>query len=115
MSNAMSLYCGATLQFDMTITQDGTPVNLTGASLRFTAKRNYRDETALIEKVNGQGIEVLDAANGLARVTIEPADTATLPTDCMSTLVYDVRLVTSGQNYIAASGIIRVLPVVTQP
>ena len=55
----------------------GAVVDLTGAALRFTAKRKRKalDVDAIIVKTLGDGIVVTDAANGEAVIVIEPEDT----------------------------------------
>ena len=55
---------------------NGTPANLTGKRVLWAAKR-HPSETAVVSKSStAGGITVTDAANGLATVTILPADTS---------------------------------------
>lgn len=51
----------------------GTPVNLTGAVIYFTAKENYKipDTEALIKKE----AEIIDAVNGKFKISLSKADT----------------------------------------
>jgi hypothetical protein len=72
---------GDTIRLLITCTRAGSPVNLTGASIWATFKRSISDTDAAattIQKTLDNGIVVTDAANGLAVVTLDPADTASL-------------------------------------
>lgn len=86
-------HLGDTVLFDLAITRDGLPVDLTGATLWFTAKRSPADvdADAVFQKSTGSGISVSDAAGGLARVTVAPTDTSTL-SNTDQTLECDVQL-----------------------
>jgi hypothetical protein len=59
----------------------GDAVDLTGATLRFTAKLNRGDAdnaTGVIAKTTGSGITHTNAATGQYRITLAPADTSSL-------------------------------------
>jgi cyanophycinase-like exopeptidase len=70
-------YRGDTIPLSIAVTREGTAVDLTGAALRFVAKRRLKDADvdALITKTIGAGITVTDAAAGAAVIMIDPADT----------------------------------------
>jgi cyanophycinase-like exopeptidase len=61
-------YRGDTIPLSIAVTREGTAVDLTGAALRFVAKRRLKDADvdALITKTIGTGITVTDAAAGAA-------------------------------------------------
>lgn len=69
-------------EFDIALTRpDGTPLDLTGLSLTFTAKRRMSDpdDDAIIQKTTAAGIVVDDdPTTGLAVLTLEPEDTELL-------------------------------------
>lgn len=71
---------GDTLDYDLTFTQAGDPVDITqpGTEIWFTAKTSVDrpDNQATFEKRLGSGIVII--ATNIARVTIEPEDTAGL-------------------------------------
>jgi hypothetical protein len=85
---SLQAFRGDTNIYDLTATRTvagvTSPVPLTGASIWFTAKRKLADAdvNAVIRKGNGptgfSGITVTDASNGLATLTILPADSASL-------------------------------------
>lgn len=69
---------GDTRVFRVTLTDaDGAPLNLTGLTLKFTAKRRTSDadDDAVIAKASSAGITLVDGPNGIADITILPADT----------------------------------------
>ncbi len=64
---------------------DGTPLDLTGATLRWQCARlktpGVFSSTATLQKTETSGIEVTDAYNGLVTVTLSPSETVTLSGD----------------------------------
>jgi hypothetical protein len=94
---------------------DGTPQSLTGATLTFTAKDRLTDaDPGVIQKTTGGGITIDDAANGLASVTILPADTSGFTGP--RTLLWDVQMDVAafGDKKTLDSGKLYVLPDVTR-
>lgn len=77
---------------DLVVADGGTPVDLTGVSMWWTAKRRHTDtdDQAVIAKTVGDGIAVTNAPGGLATVTIDPDDTAGL--DNSSALWWDLQV-----------------------
>lgn len=69
-----------------------TPVDITGATIWFTAKRRLADAdgSAVIAKVTPSGVVITSAAGGLAEVRLAAADTASL--EAPTTLHYDVQV-----------------------
>lgn len=88
----LSIYRGDTVSFTSAVKRSGVAVNLTGATLWFTAKRLISDidANAVIAKTSGSGIVVLSAVDGTYRVDLLPADTASLTKTTQ--LYYDVQL-----------------------
>lgn len=70
---------GDTVRLPVVVTRPagGAVVDLSGCSLRFTAKRKRKDADAdaLLVKTIGSGILISDAPAGLAVILIDPADT----------------------------------------
>jgi hypothetical protein len=104
---------GDSIVLKLTIKRGTVAVNLTGASLWFTAKTGVAQaDPGVFQKTIGSGIVVTDAAGGLAQVTIAPADTSglTVPT----TLLYDIQLLEStGTKTTVASGNLTIMPDIT--
>ena len=108
-----------TLQVVVTDTDD-QPLDLTGATLRWTAKRNLEvdDDEADIRKSTevgeGGGITVTNPAAGQAEVSLVPADTASLPPQPLR-LLYDLQLTEpDGTVTTVASGTAQVRPDITR-
>jgi hypothetical protein len=55
---------------------DGSPLNLTGATVRFMMKANELDGdgAAIVSKQTGSGVVITDAFNGLAEASLSAAD-----------------------------------------
>jgi len=78
------VYRGDTIVIDAIITQDSSPVNLTGYSIYATFKVNITDEdnaATTIQKSIGSGITVVNAATGQIRITLVPSDTSSNTTE----------------------------------
>ena len=81
---------GATFSRTLTWTdEDGAAIDLTGYSARMKVKYHRRDQTALLELTNGDGI-TLGGAAGTIIITISAADTAAID---WTEAVYDLELV----------------------
>jgi hypothetical protein len=78
----LEMYRGDDASFNIAVQKDGAPVDLSGATLRFTAKRGRLepDADAVLSKstAGGGGITITDAPGGIARVDVLPADTDAL-------------------------------------
>lgn len=102
--------------FDLTLTEDGAAMNLTGATVRFTAKRSVleADSSAVIAKDSGGNGIVIDANPllGTAVLTISAADTADL-TDRVTTLVWDVQVTRAGLTVTPLAGFLEITADVT--
>jgi hypothetical protein len=78
-----SLYQGDTRRIHFTITRpDGTPVELTGAELRWQASKlktpGVFSSTAVLQKTEQNGITIDDELNGILTVVLDPEDTLNL-------------------------------------
>lgn len=75
---------GATFNRDFTYTdQYGTPINITGATIRMNIKENFEDSTAILSATTGSDgrISLTNATKGKFNLKISAADTADLSFD----------------------------------
>lgn len=113
---ALSMYRGNTAGYTATVRDEVTnaPVDLTGASLWFTVKRNRSDsDPGLFQKTLGNGIFIMDLANGVAYVEIPPADTISLSTSLRYVWDFQVRNA-AGVVQTTATGFLTLFPRVTE-
>lgn len=106
---ALTVKRGDTIDLEVTATRAGAPVDLTGADIWCTGKRNLKDADAdaVFQKKIGDGVAIVDADAGEALVTLDPADTASLTKQ--TTLYCDVQLVEAdGRVTTIASGTLTV-------
>jgi hypothetical protein len=107
---------GKTLPFSATCTSNGVPFDLTGASLKFLAKRNVADAdgSAVITKTTaGGGIVVPTPTNGVAQVQILAADTQSLANE-ETVLVWELQVTSSSNPFTVAAGLLTIEPAVVQ-
>lgn len=109
------MYRGDAASFDIVAVQsDGvTPLDITGATIWFTAKHRRSDaDPGAIQKTVGAGVVIVDGPTGQARVDLAAADTSpfTVPT----TLYWDVQAKIAGKDRTLAFGRLRVLLDVTR-
>jgi hypothetical protein len=86
-----------TYAFQIAVVLNGSPVNLAGGTLEYTAKWAVTDPdaAAVIQLSTAtSGIVVTDATNGLATITIPSSGTSSLPYRT-SILYHDVRFTDS--------------------
>jgi len=71
----------------------GDPIDLTGATVWFTAKEDFTDtdDAATFQKSTADGITVIDEDTGVIQVDIEPEDTADLD-GVRTRLFYDIQV-----------------------
>lgn len=82
----LSMLRGEKKIWQFTLTENGSPVNLASASIRFALRDNWpessvtSDASAILQKstASGSGIVITDGANGVFELTISHADTNTL-------------------------------------
>lgn len=94
------------------IDSTGAVVDLTSATLRFTAKLSYADgdnDATTIRKTTGSGITHTNAAQGAYRITLAPADTSSLAV--ATVYVWDLQLTTvAGYVFTVDSGLLAISP-----
>jgi hypothetical protein len=103
--NAVSIYRGVSKTLKLTVAQtdddgDAVPVDLTGASVYFTVKKELKDTIPVIRKSTAQitEVEVTDPKAGEAAIYLNPVDTQTLEP---GQYLFDVLVVlASGKRYI---------------
>ncbi len=85
------------------VDQDGAPVDITGAAVRMTVKRNLSDAdlSALITRTVGDGVTLTTPEAGIADVTITATQTATLTP---AKYYWDVQVTLSGTVSTVAEG-----------
>ncbi len=108
---------GDSYRFQSTVYMNGEIVDLTGAGVRLTAKYAVTDsdtDAVFIKYSPFNGISITDPTNGLITVTLDPADTFSLPTHSVN-LVYDIQLYYPVlEVYTFQQGIFTILPDVTR-
>ena len=90
---AIEIRRGDTEIIPIRIMREGVDIDLTGAIIWFTVKRNFNDldSAALFQKrSNAGGIAVLDQTSnkGECNINIDPADTANIALDAKRSPVY---------------------------
>lgn len=109
----LTMFRGNTKKWTAALKLGGLPLNLTGATgLWFTARRAPGANPPVFQKSIGAGIAVTDAAGGIASITLQPADTAGLPSQQVQ-LSYDLEYEAGGEVYTVAAGRILVEPDIT--
>ena len=99
---------------NVAVTQDGSPFDLTGCQLFFTAKLAAADldADAKLSLSEADAIDIPDPAAGLARLIVPASLTASLDP---GPLYYDFQLVSdTGFVFTVASGILTILPDITR-
>lgn len=110
------IWRGDTELFTATITESGAPVDITGCSLKFTAKRSLADSDAdavFQRATGGSGIAITNGPGGIAQIAIASSNTSslTVPTLCYC----DLQLVdTFGNVSTTATGTILIKVDVTR-
>jgi hypothetical protein len=110
-------YSGETIELDLTITLSGAPLPISSLSeIWFTAKLTDKDaDPGIFQKTKtAGGIVATDNPNGKARVTIDPADTASFAN--IKTLYCDVKTkeTAASRETLELRGKITVLPTPTK-
>jgi hypothetical protein len=98
---------GDTPAWDLAVVQDdGSPLDLSGWTIYFTAKRTITDpDPGVFQLTNGSGVTITDAAGGLATIQPRRADTSTILDE--PRLIWDVQLSKAGapdQTFTVISG-----------
>ena len=95
---------------------DGLAVDITGATMNFTAKMRASDADAdkVFQKTVGAGIVLSNPTNGKATVTLAAADTSALAPGRTHLLRYDWKMTLSGLTTTVAFGTLLVEPATTR-
>jgi len=80
--------------FSATLLRGADPIDLTGATLTFTAKWTPRDTATVFTLNTSSGITVTNATNGEVSITIPASATEDLPYDEVR-LAYDLYVLTA--------------------
>lgn len=113
-ATSIEMFRGDTAQINAAVKTGTTVFDLTGATVKFTARQSIVDSAVLFQKTIGSGITITNAVQGTLTVEIAPADTASL-TDESSMLVWDIEVTRGGQVFTVAHGDLRVSLDVTRP
>jgi hypothetical protein len=105
-----TIYQGDTANLDFIVQDyDGSVQNLTDCEVRWALSDPADLSTALIEKEDGDGISVIDAANGRLTVTLTAGDTSELS----GTYRHELEItLPSGATYTFAQGPLIIKPTV---
>lgn len=108
---------GKSRTFLVTVVDGGSRVDLTGKTLRFTAKLSREDpDPAMVDKSTGSGIVHLDqtqtATRGQAQITISGTDTSShrIHPNKETTLQWDLELIDGTNTFVVDSGTWSVTP-----
>lgn len=112
----LKLVRGDTYSFQIAVILNGSPVDLSGGTLKLTAKWDVRDTeaNAVFTLLSPSlGIVVTSATGGLATLTISPSQTIGLP-DHQVNLPYDIQLTDfQGNIFTVMLGILSIVPDIT--
>jgi hypothetical protein len=89
------------------IAAGGGAYDITGKALRWTAKNSYSEpDSAGVVKTTAGTIQVTNAAGGLAKIPITPADLEELYAEpaLFSKVVWDLQIAVGSANYTIARG-----------
>ena len=104
----LEMYRGDDREFTLTLTEDGAPMDLTGATVRWTARVRAGDADTVIAKTSSAGIAIAnDPTTGVAVLTIDAADTSGFAG--RRDLVWDVEVTRGGKTRTVLTGVLRVL------
>lgn len=101
---------GDTAEWTVTALRDGTPINLTGATISMKASRNEASP-ALFERTSnpGGGITIDNVSGGVLTVKLRPEDTEVLSNQ-ETTLIYAIRVSNVDGEWTIAKGNLKVNP-----
>jgi hypothetical protein len=107
----LSMFRGDHEAFELAVTVDAAPYDISTSTIWFTAKRAYNDtdSQAYMAKDNAGvgGIAVTDGPGGICVLTIESADTEDLTAD--TDLYYDVQIeLSAGEVHTIVYGLLKI-------
>lgn len=88
------MYRGDDRVFTMTATINGAPLNITGATIKWTARRTPEEAAVISKQTGGSGVAITDGPNGVFTVTIASADTTGFLVD--ESLIWDAEITIGG-------------------
>lgn len=103
-----SMYQGQYFVLTLTVTENGAPVDLTGCAVTWVMQPGVSFPTpTIIKSTTNGGVVVTDAASGVCQITLNAADTASLPALAYyhATQVIDV----AGHPYPVSTGLLTLL------
>lgn len=86
----------------------GAAVDLTGATIKYQARKHPHSDP-IITKTEADGIVIEDAAGGVFRIDLEPADTSALG-NWRQVYGFDVQVTKDGQPVTVARGTLTIEP-----
>lgn len=92
---------------------DGTPHDITGATAVYTVRSPDYDNTVIVQKTGGAGIQLTVPEIGVMDVTLDPADTVLFVPARRYT--YDAQLTIAGQVCTVQTGVLSIKGDVTHP
>lgn len=113
------MFKGETLVYShQALNPDGTVMNLTGATIIWTAKNQYSEpDSAAVSQLRSpsSGVLITNANIGQFTATMPPLATYALPGDAPITLYWDAKVIAAnGQQHVVDSGTLTVNPAVTR-
>lgn len=72
------MVAGDTKKINITVTDTGSAVDLTGASIKWALKRSVSASSTDVFKTTSSGISITDATHGKFQITLNPSDTLAL-------------------------------------
>jgi len=113
--NVLSITRGSSVVLQLAVTDpEGTPFDLTGAVVWFTAKRMVQDTNPIIQKRStfADQVVITDMRQGKVEIYLRPADTFDL---CVGKVIFDVWVVRGADRWMVVRPTeLRLLPSVTR-
>ena len=79
MSADFTMYSGDTKLLEITVLdQDGDPVDLTGATVKWQMAKKVTSDTPVLSKEIGSGVVIMNPTAGRFDISLQPADTAAI-------------------------------------
>jgi hypothetical protein len=112
----LEMFRGRSQQFDLTITKDGAPLNVTGWRFWLTVKARPADADAdAIFQVTDEDFSRTNPTVGLVSCLVRPAKTAALKLNSDRAYFFDVQGTDGGEGvYSVAGGQLTIHPTVTE-
>lgn len=115
-SNRLYITLGNNLPLYITLYNDLSQYDLTGAKVWFTVKRNITDpdSSAVIQKISTGALSVVDPKMGLIRINLLTSDTSNLENSWYYSYIWDIKVLDTAGNLITTTyGSLGVVPGIT--